>query len=178
MRLDVRRAAEGRVATRLRCSLDLMVAGNDRGDDAQMTSMKRRLTPAAPLHGVSAATAECAAAPDQEVVLYEQAAELLASAGALKAAAHAEGAGAALGPTLACLEASFDALVGVAEQLGSQAVSPLSAPGVVRADPRPATWEVERRFRVLIDAAETTRAACASARDAVRPPQAWARLSR
>lgn len=157
-----------------------MVAGTDRGHDAQMTSMKRRLEPAAPLRGVSAATAECAAARDPEPVLYEHAAELLASAGALKAAAQAEGAGAALGPTLACLEASFDALVGVAEQLGSQAVSPLSAAGgaPVRADTRPATWEVERRFHALIDAVETTRAACAFARDAVRPFQACARLSR
>jgi hypothetical protein len=134
--------------------------------------------PAAPLRGVASATDGRAAARDPAPVLYEQAAGLLASAGALNAAAHTQGAGAALGPTLACLEASFGALVGVAEQLRGQAVPPRSEAGVALADTRPATWEVERRFRALIDAVETTRIACAHARDAVRPVEACAPLPR
>ena len=56
-----------------------------------MPPMTRRLMPAAPLRGAGSATAERAAARDPGPVLYEQAAGLLASAGALNAAAHARG---------------------------------------------------------------------------------------
>jgi CBS domain-containing protein len=60
------------------------------------------------------------------VALYEHAAALLAVAGALQAAADEPGVGAALSPTLACLEATLEALAGSAERLGLHAVEQIS----------------------------------------------------
>jgi hypothetical protein len=115
------------------------------------------------------------AEPDPAHALYGHAAGLLASAGALQAAAHAPGAAAALGPTLACLESSLDALAAVAKLLGDQAVEPISESAAVRTEPGLAGSEVEQRFRHLIGALEASRVACAYARVAVGPVQSCAR---
>lgn len=138
-----------------------------------MTPITRRLMPAAPPRSARNETAR----DDTASSLYEHAAGLLASAGALEAAARTPGAAVALGPTLACLEASFGALVGVTEQLGGHAVEPRSEERV-RAGTRPAAWEVDRRFRDLINAVEAARVTCAYARDVVGPVQACARSLR
>ncbi len=115
------------------------------------------------------------AEPDPALALYRHAAGLLASAGALQAAAHAPGAGAALGPTLACLEATLDALAAVAKLLGDEAAEPASESTAVRSEPGLAGSEVEQRFRHLIAALEGSRVACAYARLAVGPVQSCAR---
>ena len=140
-----------------------------------MTARARRPMPLTRFQSDADAGNPPAARRDPAHALYEQAAGLLASAGALQAAAHAPGTEAALGPTLACLEASLHALAGVAERLRDQAVrSPLPT-GPMRHETSPAGSEVEERFRDLIEALEHSRVACASARVAVGPVQACAR---
>ena len=111
-------------------------------------------------------------APDPAHALDGHAAGLLASARALQAAAHAPGAAAALGPTLACLEASLDALAAVAKLLGDQAVEPTPESAAVGTELGLARAEVEQRFRHLIGALEGSRVACAHARVAVARPAA------
>jgi hypothetical protein len=112
---------------------------------------------------------------DPSQALYEQAAGLLASAGGLRAAAHAPHAAGALGPTLACLEASLDALVGVVERLRIQTDRAPSERGTASPKTRPGGSEIEQRFRHLIDALEDSRIACAYAHEAVGPVQSCAR---
>jgi hypothetical protein len=78
------------------------------------------------------------------VALYEHAAALLAVAGALQAAADEPSVGAALSPTLACLEATLEALAGSAERLGCtpSSSSPMETPrGNVRCCARETAWE-------------------------------------
>jgi hypothetical protein len=132
----------------------------------------------APFHSDAGAGGPPAAGRDPAEALYEHAAGLLASAGALRAAAHEPGTAAALGPTLACVEASLDALASVAEQLRNHAVERRSGTGAVRHATGLAGSEVEERFRDLIDALESSRAACAYARVAVGPVQSCARHTR
>ena len=141
-----------------------------------MTAMTRGPMLVAPFRfDASAGNPVREAEPDPAHALYGHAAGLLASAGSLQAAAHAPGAAAALGPTLACLEASLDALAAVARLLGDQAVEPTSETAAVRAEPGLPSSEVEQRFRHLIDALEGSRVACAYARIAVGPVQSCAR---
>src|SRR5215217_4918130 len=125
----------------------------------------------APFHSDAGAADPPAGGRDPTPALYAHAAGLLASAGALRAAAHEPATAAALGPTLACVEASLDALADVAEQLRSHAVERRSETGAVRHATVLAGSEVEGRFRQLIDALESSRAACAYARVAVGPVQ-------
>jgi hypothetical protein len=132
----------------------------------------------APFHSDAGAGGPPAAGRDPAQALYEHAAGLLASAGTLRAAAHEPGTAAALGPTLACVEASLDALADVAEQLRNHAVERRSGTGAVRNATGLAGSEVEGRFRELIDALESSRAACAYARVAVGPVQSCARHTR
>ena len=140
-----------------------------------MTATTRRPMLVAPFRfDVAAGNPAREAEPDPAHALHGQAAGLLASAGALQAAAHAPGAAAALGPTLACLEASLDALAAVAKLLGDQAVEPTSESAAARTEPALAGPEVEQRFRHLIRALEGSRVACASARVAVGPAQSSA----
>jgi hypothetical protein len=144
-----------------------------------MTARARRPMRVTPSHSDVGAGYPSAAGRDPVRAVYEQAAGLLASAGALRAAAHASGTTAALGPTLACVEASLDALAGVAEELRNQAVQPPPEAGAVRPTTGSAgLGEVEQRFRQLIDALEHARAACAYARVAVGPIQSCARHTR
>ena len=112
---------------------------------------------------------------DPAHALYEQAAGMLASAGALRAAAHTPGTAAALGPTLACLEAALDALADVADRLRNQAVLPDVETGAWRREATSIGSEVEQRFRELIDSLESSRLACAYARVTVGPVQSCAR---
>jgi hypothetical protein len=142
-----------------------------------MTARARRVH-LAPVHSDAGAGDPPAAGRDPVEALYEHAAGFLASAGALRAAAHEPGSAAALGPTLACVEASLDALADVAEQLRNQAVERRSGTEAVRYATGLAGSEVEERFRELIDALESSRAACAYARVAVGPVQSCARHTR
>jgi HEAT repeat protein len=163
--------------TGIGCSLDLMVVAQDR---ATMVGMIAREPPvgAAPFHSDAGAGDPPAAGRDSAHALYEHAAGLLASAGALRAATREPGTAAALGPTLACVEASLDALADVAEQLRDHAVEQRSGTGAVRHATGLAGWEVEARFRDFIDALESSRVACAYARVAVGPVQSCARHTR
>jgi hypothetical protein len=142
-----------------------------------MTARARRVR-VAPFHSGAGAGDLPAGGRDQAPALYEHAAGLLASAGALRAAAHEPGPAAALGPALACVEASLDALADVAQQLRNQAVEPRFETSAARRATRPAGSEVEERFHALIDALEGSRAACAYARVAVGPIQSCARHTR
>jgi hypothetical protein len=132
----------------------------------------------APFHSDAGAGDSRAAGRDPAQALYEHAAGLLTSAGALRAAAHEPGTAAALGPTLACVEASLDALADVAEQLRNHAVERRTETRAVRHATGLASSEVDERFRELIDALESSRAACAYARVAVGPVQSCARHTR
>jgi hypothetical protein len=100
---------------------------------AAMITRARRVH-VAPSHSVTGAGDPPAAGRDPAQALYEHAAGLLASAGALRAAAHEPGTAAALGPTLACVEASLDALADVAEQLRNHASN--GVPKLGRCDTR------------------------------------------
>jgi hypothetical protein len=119
-----------------------------------------------------------AAEREQVQASYEHAAGLLASAAGLRAAAHEPGAAAALGPTLACLEASLDALTDVGEQLWNHFVGRRSETEAVRHATGLADAEAEERFREFVHALERSRAACAYARLAVGPVQSCARNTR
>jgi hypothetical protein len=104
-----------------------------------MTAMTNATTGSFPR---SAALSDDLEAP--AVALYEHAAALLAVAGALQAAADEPSVGAALSPTLACLEATLEALAGSAERLGLHAVEQISdgdAAGPVRCCARETAWE-------------------------------------
>jgi hypothetical protein len=119
---------------------------------------------------------ETAQPPD--IALYEHAAGLLAVAGALHAASHEPGASAALSPTLACLEASLEALAGAAEQLGIHAAEQVSDGGASPVDATVARADVRQRFRRVVDALQSARVQTAHAHSAVRPvrprrPTAW-----
>jgi hypothetical protein len=141
-----------------------------------MTAMTRRPMPVVPVRSdADGGSPAREAGPEPAHALYGHAAGLLASAGALEAAAHAPGAAAAVGPTLACLEASLDALAAVAGLLGEQAGEPTSQTAGVRTAPGLSGSEVDRRFRHLIGALERSRVACAYARVAVGPVQSCAR---
>jgi hypothetical protein len=129
----------------------------------------------APFHFDVGASDPPAAGRDPTQALYEHAAGLLASAGALRAASYEPGTAAALGPTFACVEASLDALADTADQLRNHAVELRSGAGPVRHATGLAGSEVEERFRELVDALERSRAACAYARVAVGPVQSCAR---
>jgi hypothetical protein len=109
------------------------------------------------------------------VALYEHAAGLLAVAGALQAAAHQPGAAAALSPTLACLEASLEALADAADRLGVHAVEHLFDADSSPAESPVARAEAQQRFKSVVDALQRARAECAFARVAVGPARSCAR---
>jgi hypothetical protein len=106
---------------------------------------------------------------DPAGALYEEAAGLLSAARALEAASRVPGALAALGPTLACVEASLDALAEAATQLGDRAVRRLSWPPLTDHDMRTDRTEAERRFGRLVSALEEGRDACTRSRASVGP---------
>ena len=94
--------------------------------------------------------------------LYDHAAGLLASARALEAAARAPGASAALGPTLACVEASLEALAQDAEHLSEHALGERSQDA--DRDVLATRGEAEQRFTLLVAALADARVACAASR--------------
>jgi hypothetical protein len=142
-----------------------------------MEPKTRRLSRATGHRNADRGAAERAIAPDPARSLYEQAAGLLASAGALQAAARTSESASALGPTLALVEASFDALADVAKHLGDQAIGHPRGE-MVPTTTVPAEWEIEHRFRDLITAVGEAQIACGHARDAVGPVRSCARLAR
>lgn len=154
-----------------------MVVAQDRGHDGGMTARERRVR-AVPFHTDAGASDPPTAGRDSAHALYEHAAGLLASAGALRAATHEPVTAAALGPTLACVEASLDALGDVAEQLRNHSVERRSGTGAVRHATGLAGSEVEERFSDFVEALESSRAACAYTRVAVGPVQSCARHTR
>ena len=102
--------------------------------------------------------------------VFEHAAVLLASAQALEAAAGEPGAEAALGPMLACLELSFDALAHVIEQLRGDALEPVARSATDR-EVRFASAEAVQRFGALVAVLADCRDACVLARSSVVPIQ-------
>jgi hypothetical protein len=152
-----------------------MVGVRTQGHDVVMAAERRRPMLVAPFRHDGSTGDLLAVGRDPAHELCEQAAGLLASAGALRAAAHAPGTATAIGATLACLEASLDALADVADRLRNQAVQPDLERDPERAEAGHVGSEVERRFRHLILTLEDSRAACAYARVAVGPVQSCAR---
>ena len=142
-----------------------------------MEPKPRRLKRAPAHREAHSEAAERAIAPDAARSLHEHAAGVLASAGALQAAARTSGSASAIGPTLACLEASFDSLAGVAKHLGDHATGHRRGE-MVPTTTVPAEWEIEHRFRDLITAVREAQIACGHARDAVGPVRSCARLAR
>jgi hypothetical protein len=110
-----------------------------------------------------------AAGRDPAHALYEEAAGLLSAARALEAASRVPGALAALGPTLACVEASLDALGEAATQLGDRAVRRLSWPPLTDHDMRTDRTEAVQRFGRLVVALEDGRDACTRTRASFGP---------
>jgi hypothetical protein len=102
--------------------------------------------------------------------VFEHAAVLLASAQALEAAAGEPGAEAALGPMLACLELSFDALAHVIEQLRGDALEPVARSATDR-EVRVASADAVQRFGALVAVLADCRDACVLARSSVVPIQ-------
>jgi hypothetical protein len=101
--------------------------------------------------------------------LYEHAAGLLTTAQALEAAARVPGAVAALGPTLACWDASLMALAGAAERLRGHALERLTEPVLatenLRAQRADLALQLERLAGVLQQGSLT----CARTRDSIEP---------
>jgi hypothetical protein len=95
--------------------------------------------------------------------VFEHAAGLLASAQALEAAARTPGAEAAIGPMLACLELTFDALVHAVGQMRGHALESFARSGTDR-DIRLASAEAEQRFGALAAVLDDCRDACILAR--------------
>jgi hypothetical protein len=93
--------------------------------------------------------------------LFEHAASLLASAAALEAATYVPGAAVALGPTLACVEASLEALADGVDQLNEGVQHDLAASGVGT------QMAATRRFGRLADALRSCRIACADTRTSI-----------
>jgi hypothetical protein len=102
--------------------------------------------------------------------VFEHAAVLLASAQALEATAGEPGAEAALGPMLACLELSFDALAHVVEQFRGDALEPVVRSATDR-EVRSAFAEAVQRFGALVALLADCRDACVLARSSVAPIQ-------
>jgi hypothetical protein len=104
------------------------------------------------------------------MTVLEHAAVLLASAQALQAAAGEPGAEAAVGPMLACLDMSFNALAHAVEQLRSDAFEPLARSATDR-ELRSASAEAVQRFGALVAVLADCRDACVLARSSVTPVQ-------
>ena len=98
--------------------------------------------------------------------VFEHAAVLLASAQALEAAAGEPGAEAAVGPMLACLDLSFNALAQAVEQLRGDTLEPLARSATDR-ELRSASAEAAQRFGALVAVLADCRDACDMARRSV-----------
>jgi hypothetical protein len=92
--------------------------------------------------------------------LFEHAASLLASAAAFEAAAHIPGTSVALGPTLACVEASLEALADGVDQLNGGSQDHLAASGAH-------AQAAASRFGQLADLLRSCRMACTDTRTSI-----------
>jgi hypothetical protein len=106
---------------------------------------------------------------DPAHALYDEAAGLLATAHALEAATREPGAVAALAPTLACMEASLEALGRVTEQLRDHALVRLAEPILPSGDMRQRRAEVALGFGRLVGVLEQCAGACTQARRSIAP---------
>jgi hypothetical protein len=100
--------------------------------------------------------------------VFEHAAVLLASAQALEAAAGEPGAETALGPMLACLDLSLDALAHAVEQLRGNTLEPVGRSATDR-EIRFAVTEAAQQFGALVAVLADCRDACILARSSVAP---------
>jgi hypothetical protein len=153
-----------------------MAAADGHVHDEGMQSMTSRPQPDASAYRGGAA--ERSAAPDPAKLLYEHAAGLLASAGGFDAASRTPGVGAALGPALACLEASLYSLAGAAEHLSARARERPDGGDLKHSLNAPVARGVNQRFRDLVNAIEAAQSACGYARDALGPVHSCRRLAR
>jgi hypothetical protein len=106
---------------------------------------------------------------DPAHTLYDEAARLLATAQALDAATHAPGAVAALAPTLACMEASAEALARAIGRLRDHALQRLSEPVLPARGLRQRRGEIARSFDRLESTLEHAAGGTVQARRAVAP---------
>jgi hypothetical protein len=136
-------------------SLDLMVVAALASHDRPMTSTTHDSTETAPQPGTA---------------VFEHSAVLLASAQALEAAAREPGAETALGPMLACLDLSLDALAHAVEQLRGNALEPVARSATDR-EIRFAITEAAQQFGALVAVLADGRDACVLARSSVAPIQ-------
>jgi hypothetical protein len=110
------------------------------------------------------------AARQPRTAVFEHAAVLLASAQALEAAAGEPGAETALGPMLACLDLSLDALAHAVEQLRRNALEPVTRSETDR-EIRFAVTEAAQQFGALVAVLADCRDACILAGSSVAPIQ-------
>ena len=101
--------------------------------------------------------------------LYEHAAGLLTTAQALEAATREPGAVAAVGPTLACWEASLVALASATERLRRHALEPLTEPVLVTENLRARRANVALHMERLAGVLEQSSLACTHARNSIEP---------
>jgi hypothetical protein len=101
--------------------------------------------------------------------LYEHAAGLLTTAQALDAATREPGAVAAVGPTLACWEASLVARASATERLRRHALERLTEPVLAAEDLRARRAELALQMERLAGVLEQGSLACTQARDAIEP---------
>jgi hypothetical protein len=128
------------------------------------------LTPPLPSDVVNADPVEAPSrGRDPAHALYDEAAGLLATAQALAAATREPGAVAALAPTLACIDASLEALRRATEQLRERALARLAEPVLPARDMRRRRAEVALRFGRLAGVLEQSVVACKQARRSVAP---------
>ena len=102
--------------------------------------------------------------------VFEHAAVLLASAQALEAAAGEPDAETALGPMLACLDLSLDALAQAVEHLRGNALEPV-ARSATDLEIRFAITKAAQQFGALVAVLADGRDACVLARSSVVPIQ-------
>jgi hypothetical protein len=101
--------------------------------------------------------------------LYEHAAGLLTTAQALEAATLEPGAVAAVGPMLACWEASLAALAGASERLRRHALERLTEPVLATESLRAQRADVALQLERLAGVLEKGSLACTRAHDSLGP---------
>jgi hypothetical protein len=125
-----------------------------------MSALSQRDAAAQPDTAGAARTGE---REDAGRALLDHAARLLAAAKALEATAAAPGAAPAVGPTLACMEASLGALTQSSERLREHALQLTTSSSVDHRLQRRRSENI-RRFARLSAALDEARAACAATR--------------
>ena len=108
-------------------------------------------------------------ARDPAHAVYDEAARLLAAAQALDAATHEPGSVAALAPTLACTEASLEALARAIGRLRDHALQRLSEPILSPGGMRQRRAELARSFDRLESTLEQGASGSTQARRSVAP---------